>query len=135
MTLTEQLVYLLLVLPLAAGAVIDVWRNGSIFAELRARNEMRTAAFERGEFSIRNFVAALLDCSFCMSFHVPLWFVVTRYLPAVLLEHSGWHRWAQVVLLPSYCLAATRVSWLVNGLVPDHLRYTYKVNKANDTLR
>ena len=135
MSQTLQLVYLLIVLPLAAGAIVDVWRNGSIFVEQRALTEVRATAFELGERTLRNFLAALLDCTFCMSYHVPAWLLLTQYLPAVVLHYFSWHRTAWVLLLPSFSLAATRVSWLLNGLVPDHLRYGYRLHKDRDTHR
>lgn len=123
MSTAEHLFWLAVVLPLATGAVVDVWRNGSILAGWRAIVETRAAAFEGGYRNAWNFLAALLDCAFCLSYHAPAWLILAQYLPSLLLSSQGWHLLGRVWLLPSYSLAATRVSWLVNGLAPGRLRY------------
>jgi hypothetical protein len=135
MSIVEQLFWLAAILPLATGAVVDAWRNGSIFAGWRAVVEARAAAHELGFRGAENFLAALLDCAFCLSYHVPAWLILTQYLPSLLLSFVEWRTAARIWLLPSYALAATRVSWLVNGLAPDHLRYGYRANRGRDTYR
>ncbi len=131
----EQVFWLVVVLPLAIGAIVDVWRNGSLFAGCRAFVEGMAAAYERGDRAPLTFLAALLDCSFCLSVHVPAWLLLLQFLPALGLSQLGWVTAGRLWLLPSYSLAAFRLSWLLNGLVPDHVRYGYRLNKGRDDYR
>jgi hypothetical protein len=100
-----------LVLCLAASAVVDVWRRGSLFQDLRQQVHQRAIeecpSWRRGPSW---WLARLLDCSFCLSYWAP---------PLLLLAAAtGW--WG-----PLYALAATRVCVLANGLLPEHLSHDY----------
>lgn len=101
MPATRLLVDLVLV-ALAAGAVVDVWLNGSLFATARARVE----AWD-------NILSELLGCSFCLNYQAPLWLVALLWLPAVAapwpvnLICRAWLLW----------LAAGRLAWLINHAV------------------
>jgi hypothetical protein len=121
-------------LILAAGAVVDVWFNGSIFAEMRAWAEAKAngdAALydeEQDPLSIDTdlpvpddppswwmriankivptWMAELLTCPFCLSYHAPVWLTVVFILPGLFLIEPG----STLLKLPLYCLAATRGS-------------------------
>lgn len=92
----------LLLLALAAGAVVDVWLNGSLFATARARVEAR----EDG-------LSELFGCSFCLNYMVPLWLTVLLWLPAVSA------RWPVNLICRAWLLwlAAGRLAWLINHAV------------------
>lgn len=92
----------LIAYALAVGAVVDVVRNGSILAGLRARIE----AGPEGLFK------DLLGCPFCLTYQAALWLTV-------LTAAAG--RWSFDLIVVA--LAAARVSWIVNGLLPSRLRY------------
>lgn len=87
-------------LTLAASAIVDVWFNGSIFATQRA-------AIEDSE----GFWAELLSCPFCLLHHTPWILIVLFVIPG-----GAW-------MYPVYALAATRLAWLVNGVLPPSLRF------------
>jgi hypothetical protein len=114
---------------LAASAIVDVWFNGSILADLRKLVEVKAdwcedpaadqepetlRAMESAEY-IHSWVdycpclaARMLSCAFCMSHHTPLWvftwYFGVSYLPATVCE---------VLRLPVYILAASRLMNLV----------------------
>lgn len=116
---------------MAASAVVDVWFNGSILADLRTLVEVKadwcedttdgetpeTDATVNVEYvdSWVNLcpcnVTRMLSCAFCMSHHTPLWVFVwyfgVSYLPADVCE---------VLRLPVYILAATRLMNLLTTL-------------------
>ena len=83
MTTAAHCLYLGVALPLAAGALVDAWRNGSIFAGSRAAVE---ATLESDATGLRGFLAAMLNCPFCLGYHVPWLLLLTGYGPARLLE-------------------------------------------------
>lgn len=99
----------LIALILASGAIVDVWNNGSILAEPRAWVQ---AARDSEHARLRR-LWELLDCSYCLSFHVPWWLLLGVWLCP----------WADVSWLPVYSLAATRASLLLNELIPERVRY------------
>ena len=132
-----------IVLTLAASAVIDCWFNGSLFADWRAFFE--TLADEPTEAQSPNqsppgslgyhelpplmtmadrvlprWVAELLLCPFCFSYHAP-WIVgVVLFFPACLVETQ----WVAFLLkLPAYSLAATRLGNLINAFAPEEAKY------------
>jgi hypothetical protein len=87
-------------LALAAGAVVDVWLNGSIFAGWRARAEAWENAF-----------SALLGCPLCLTYQAAIW--LTLGLWALPL---GVPRWAAVALRGVLiALAAGRLAWLIEA--------------------
>lgn len=138
-----------ILITLATGAVVDVWFNGSIFADWRAYLQARldredfdaadTAIddpdgidFEDGgeelPFMMRtadkvipDFIVELLSCPFCFSYHVPWIGLVLFYLIPMMFSLSP--GWVFLWHLPVYSLAATRLSNLVNGLLPKELKY------------
>lgn len=98
---------------MASGAIVDVWFNGSILADKRAWVQ---AAADTPDAKLA-LLWELLNCFYCMSYHIPL------YLLAGVLVMTEFTPWADVAWLLVYALAATRTSLLINGLLPDHLRY------------
>lgn len=138
-----------IVITLATGAVIDVWFNGSIFTEWRAYLQARLDGNEEPDSSdsvddpsdsdiedggeelpfmmriadkvIPDFVIELLSCPFCFSYHVPWIGLVLFYLVPSALSVSP--SWIFLWHLPVYSLAATRLSNLINGLLPKELHY------------
>lgn len=120
----------LLALCLAAGAVVDVWQQGSIFEGARAavRETARLDYSDRAMrawkpirsriVDLRTFAARMLDCWYCFSHWVPAMLLVACVAPGIACP--GLRPWAW---LPVYSLAATRVVLLVNGLLPPRLRH------------
>ena len=100
----------------ATGAVIDVWHKGSIFQTARAYTEALQDVTDPE--SLKGRLLELLNCPFCKSYHVPV------YLFLLLLA-GDWFGATIAALVRAliYGLAATRVSWLINALVPNHVRY------------
>jgi hypothetical protein len=101
---------------LATGAIIDVWHNGSIFAMWRAYVQAKNDAARHG--SITGLWTELLICPFCKSYHIPI------YLYAILLS-ADWigSIVAVIARLIVYGLAATRLSNIIDGLLPARMRY------------
>lgn len=97
---------------LATGAILDVWKNGSIFANRRANLEVDA---ESGSF-----VGELFTCVYCLSFHVPVWLAGSSAILYWLFPDS------QLWRFPVYALAATRASFLLDGLLPAYLSYERK---------
>jgi hypothetical protein len=106
----------LIAAALAAGAVIDVWQNGSIFATWRAIIQAKQDVAAPGTF--RAWWTELLTCPFCQSYHVPFYLLIL--LLAGKYFDGMFSVAAQVIL---YSLAATRLSNLLNGLLPEKLQY------------
>lgn len=94
---------------LASGAIIDVWNNGSILAEPRAWVQ---AVADSGQARLQ-LLWELLNCSYCLSYHVPLYLLLGTWLCP----------WADVAWLLVYALAATRAALLLNELLPERIRY------------
>ncbi len=106
MTLTD-----VIVLALAAGAIIDVWHNGSIFETRIAVLQAKQDALEPGSWW--NLWYELLLCPYCKSYHIPV------YL-GILLVASPWPGLIKILV---YGLAATRLSNLIDQLLPARMRY------------
>ena len=124
-------------LTLAASALVDVWRNGSIFATGRAVLEAKVD--EEGDWSTESessypppglptpwywrmipaFFARILNCPFCLSHHTPWVLAVLFFLPALWCTGT----WAWVLKLPVYSLAATRLGTIINACVPEGAKY------------
>jgi hypothetical protein len=100
----------------ATGAVIDVWHKGSIFQTPRAYAEALQDVTPPDSF--RGRALELLNCPFCKSYHIPV------YLFLLLLA-GDWlgATIAGLVRAVVYSLAATRISNLLNDLLPGHLKY------------
>lgn len=132
---------------LAAGAVIDVWFNGTIFEQLHnlvdaiaeppaaeipitdIPNEGSNVQIEVLEPSLvlrlterycPQLLAELLTCPYCMSYHVP-WILFLLFVVPSMWVDTPWA--AFVIKLPVYSLAATRISNLLNDLLPSSARY------------
>jgi hypothetical protein len=90
-----------LLLALAAGAIVDVWLNGSIFAGWRARIEAREGR-----------LSELLGCSLCLNYQVAGWLTLLFWVPVV----TGAPHWVKVALLAVLVvLAAGRLAWILNA--------------------
>jgi len=124
----------------AASAIVDVWKNGSIFADWRAFFENDEPA--SGDTSVPTVtdvtgntelpflmlladrwlprrVGELLSCSYCLSHHTPWIVSVVLIFPATLSPD-----WLAFLLrVPAYSLAATRIGNLLNASVPEDSRY------------
>jgi hypothetical protein len=119
---------------LAASAVVDIWFNGSIFADQRQLIDARDAwcclhkdpqedtaprSFDADTGVIDTWVnkcpcllAQLLNCAHCLSFHTPLWimgwyFGVTIFHPVLTF----------ILRLPVFSLAAGRLMNIIVTLV------------------
>jgi len=100
----------------AAGAIIDVWFNGSIFATQRAIVQAKQDVAAPGTF--RAWWTELLMCPFCLSYHIPFYLLV--------LVLSGMYLGGTFNLLTHlllYSLAVTRLSNLVNAVLPEKTQY------------
>lgn len=100
----------------ATGAIIDVWHNGSIFATTRAIVQAKQDIAKHGSF--RALWTELLTCPFCKSYHIPV------YLYVALLA-GDWFGGivGSCVRVFIYGWAATRISNLIDGLVPKEIKY------------
>lgn len=97
----------LLVLMLATNQTVITWRDGSIFAECRAR-------VETWEGGLLGWLAELLSCKFCLAHWVSLVLVIVFYLlPGALDLNSAW---TVACKTPAVWLAVTRGSQLINDL-------------------
>jgi hypothetical protein len=106
----------LVVITLAAGAVIDVWHNGAIFATWRAIVQAKQDVAAPGTFQA--WWTELLTCPFCQSYHVAF------YLLILLLSGKyigGMFDLVGHLLL--YSLAITRLSNILNGVLPEKTQY------------
>jgi hypothetical protein len=101
---------------LATGAIIDVWHKGSIFASKRAY--IQAVQDNTDPDTIKGKWLELLTCAYCESYHVPV------YLFAILLAADYFSATlATVVRVFVYGWAATRASNLIDGLLPNRMRY------------
>lgn len=105
-----------LAVVLATGAIIEAWHRGSIFANLRALAEAHQDTTDPD--SLKGRALELLMCPFCKSYHVPFWLMVA-------LLASDWFgaTITACVRLVVYALAATRLSNVLDGLLPPRMRY------------
>jgi len=101
---------------MATGAVIEVWHKGSIFADLRARAQAIQDVTEPD--TLKGKLLELLMCPFCKSYHVPFYLGVM-----ILLGDWAGATIGAVARLLVYSLAATRISNIVDGLLPPNLQY------------
>ncbi len=133
-----------LVITLAASAIVDVWANGSIFANWRAFLQDKadesdepdstppsdTDEEDEGDplpFMMRvadrvlpRLFAELVSCMFCFSHHTPYVVALLFFMPATFVQTP----WLVFLLkLPAYSLAATRLGNIVNAAVPEGARY------------
>ena len=100
----------------ATGAIIEVWHKGSIFETARAY--VQTWQDNASPESLRGRLWELIMCPFCKSYHIPI------YLFLLLLAGDLFGTtMAALSRVFVYGLAATRISNLIDGLVPDKLKY------------
>lgn len=101
----------------ATGAIIDVWHKGSIFQTARAYTEALQDVTEPE--SLKGRMLELLNCPFCKSYHIPaylfLFFLAETWFGVTIVTGIG-----RAIV---YGFAATRLSNLLNGLLPNRLRY------------
>jgi hypothetical protein len=97
----------LLVLMLATNQIVETYRHGAIFANLRAKVEVSRWAF----------VKELTGCAFCFSHWIAGLLVMWWVLSFLLISASGWQPLAVIIWRsPLYWLAVTRLSHLLNDL-------------------
>ncbi len=101
----------------AAGAIIEVWHKGSIFDTARAYTQ--AVQDITPPESIKGRLLELLNCPFCKSYHVPIYLFF-----ALLAGDNLGGTIATIVRVFVYGLAATRLGNIVDGLLPDRMRYT-----------
>lgn len=100
----------------ATGAIIDVWHNGSIFATARAIVQAKQDIAKDG--SVTALWTELFTCPFCKSYHIPVYL----YLLLLIADAFGGIVPGAVRVLV-YGLAATRISNLIDGLLPKEMKY------------
>jgi hypothetical protein len=100
----------------AAGAIIEVWHKGSIFETARAYVQSWQDTTPPETFKGR--LWELVMCPFCKSYHIPI------YLFLLLLA-GDWAggTMAALVRVVVYGLAATRIGNLIDGLLPNKMKY------------
>lgn len=100
----------------ATGAIIEVWHKGSIFETPRAY--VQTWQDNTPPETLKGRLWELIMCPFCKSYHIPV------YLFLLLLA-GNWagDTMAALVRVVVYGLAATRISNLIDGLVPERMKY------------
>lgn len=134
-----QLLIDLIAIVLAAGAVIDIWRNGSLFEEARAYMEARAdtdgdvlpAADDTRPYAERyphwvhlcnkclpDWIVCLLNCSYCMGPHAAFWWLV-YLVPSLWMAEP----WAIVYKVPLYAFAAFRLGFIIDAKLPRRARY------------
>ena len=101
----------------ASGAIIDVWHKGSIFSTARAYAQALQDATPTE--TLKGRLLELLMCPFCKSYHIPI------YLGLLLLAGDVVGGiMPHLVRVLVYGLAATRIGNLIDGLVPNRLKYS-----------
>jgi hypothetical protein len=109
----------------AAGAVIEVWHKGSIFATARAYSQALQDVTPPE--SVKGRLLELLNCPFCKSYHVPI------YLLLMLLAGSYFGGiMSALVRVLIYGLAATRIGNIIDGLLPGQLQYSPVMENENN---
>jgi hypothetical protein len=101
----------------AAGAVIEVWHKGSLFDNARAYAQALQDATPL--HSLKGRLLELLMCPFCKSYHIPIYLGLTLlaadYFGGII---------ASLVRVLIYGLAATRIGNLIDGIVPNRMKYS-----------
>ena len=135
-----------LVLTLAASGVVDVWFNGSIFADWRAffqdkadepdeptppddsaeqldeedEGEPLPVMMRVADRVLPRLFAELVSCSFCFSHHTPWVLAMVCFFPGLFIE-TTWIAW--LLKMPVYSLAATRLGNLITAFAPSEAKY------------
>lgn len=101
----------------AAAAIIEVWHKGSIFDTARAYAQAVQDITPPTTWKGR--ALELLMCPFCKSYHVPIYLGLTLligdYIGGVV---------PSLIRVVVYGLAATRIGNLIDGLVPNRMKYS-----------
>lgn len=106
----------LVAVTLAAGAIIEVWHKGSIFATARAYTQAIQDVAKPESFTA--LWTELLNCPFCKSYHIPIYLFLALFLG----DYAGGIASATIRAIV-FGLAATRASNLINELLPARLQY------------
>jgi hypothetical protein len=106
----------LVAVTLAAGAVIEVWHKGSIFATARAYVQALNDSAPHGTF--KNRWTELLLCPFCKSYHVPIYLFLALFIG----DRFGGIA-SEIIRVIVFGLAATRASNLIEGFLPARMQY------------
>lgn len=113
-------------LVLAIRDIVDVWKNGSIFAERRAIVEAHDGeevvrTWRRLPYNVLTgygLLWELLVCAYCLSRQVALWLALgicfADFLPLWL---------AALIRTIVYGFAAAQVSWMANNMLPERWQY------------
>ena len=110
---------------LATGGIIEVWQKGSLFSNTRAYVQSLQDVTPSETFEGR--FLELLTCSFCESYHVPV------YLFTILLAADCFSiTLGAIVRVFVYGWAATRASNLIDGLLPNRMRYSFSPEYTDD---
>jgi hypothetical protein len=104
----------LLVAAIATNGLVDAWRNGSIFADRQALLQAEQDSSDVDSW--KYWRLELYLCAFCHSYHIGL--LLFSSLLLVDCVPGG-------IILRAliYGLAAGRLSWLLNGILPRKLQY------------
>jgi hypothetical protein len=100
----------------AAGAIIEVWHKGTIFATARAYVQAWQDAVDSD--SLRGKFFELLTCPFCQSYHVPIYLFLLLWLSTNLGPLAE-----NLTRTIVYGLAATRIGNVLNSVLPPTARY------------
>jgi hypothetical protein len=105
------------VIIFASAAIIEVWHKGSIFQHARAY--LQAMQDTTPPESVRGRILELILCPFCKSYHIPI-YLGLALLAADLLGGII----PALVRVVVYGLAATRIGNLIDGLVPNRMKYS-----------
>jgi hypothetical protein len=100
----------------ASGAIIEVWHKGSIFEVARAY--VQSWQDNTSPDTLKGKLWELIMCPFCKSYHIPIYLFLLLLAGDWLGSTMG--ALARVLV---YGLAATRIGNLIEGLLPDRLKY------------
>jgi hypothetical protein len=101
----------------AAGAVIDVWHKGSVFASLRAYAQALQDVTPHN--TLKGYFLEWVNCPFCKSYHIPFYLYLCLLAGDWLSATIG-----LLVRVVIYSLAATRIGNIINDLLPNHAKYS-----------
>lgn len=100
----------------ATGAIIEVWHKGSIFNVARAY--VQTWQDNTDPETAKGRLWELLMCPFCKSYHIPVYLLL-----GLSLGDLCGGLVAALIRVILYGLAATRISNIIDGLLPAAMRY------------
>lgn len=106
-----QLAFDLAAAIFATLAIVDIWFNGSIFAEARQAVQQWPALPTPSR--VRSLTAELLGCPLCLNTQVASW--VTIWLTAA---HFAPPALATLLRMPIYAFAAAGAAWALNERRP-----------------